>query len=105
MDETIEIMGLTRYHDAKPNAGGATVLASFDVVVRGIALRGCALTRTKRQGLVAWPPHMQDELGRFSVRFRDDSLRHAIMTAARDAYRALGGTDAEWVPSQDRPGA
>jgi hypothetical protein len=27
----------------------------------------------------------------------DDS--NAVMTAARDAYRSLGGTEAEWTPS------
>jgi hypothetical protein len=30
-------------------------------------------------------------------------LQHVVMTAARKAYRALGGTEAEWMPRAGNP--
>jgi hypothetical protein len=33
------------------------------------------------------------------VSIKDDSRRHAMMLHAREAYRALGGTDAEEIGS------
>ena len=33
-----------------------------------------------------------------SVSILEDQLRHAVLTATRHAYRALGGTEAEWTP-------
>jgi hypothetical protein len=35
----------------------------------------------------------------------DSSLRYAVMNAARDAYRSMGGTDAEWAPRVIEGGA
>lgn len=34
---------------------------------------------------------------RRGIRITDDSLRHSMMMHAREAYRALGGTDAERI--------
>ena len=94
----VEITGLKRVSRPKPNKGGSIILAYFDCEVIGFALRGCALVRTSRNGLVAWPPNLQNADGMRSIAIRDDSIRHAIMEAARTAYRALGGIDAEWMP-------
>lgn len=94
----VTITGLTRVARPKPNKGGSTVIALFDFEVSGLALAGCALVRTPRNGLTVWPPKLEGPNGsRRSVSFSHDSLRHAVMLQAREAYRALGGDDAEWI--------
>jgi len=93
----VSITGLKRVAKPRPNRGGSTILAFFDCEARGIAFRGCALVRTRGGGLVAWPPNLLDEDSRRSVRITDDALRHGMMMYAREAYRALGGTDAEFI--------
>lgn len=97
MTERAQIIGLNRVAKPKANKGGSIILAFFDCTFSGVMLRGCALVRTKSGGLVAWPPHFLDEPGRKSIRITDDSLRHEMMMQAREAYRALGGTDAETI--------
>jgi hypothetical protein len=97
MTERVNITGLTRVAKPKANRSGNIILAYFDCEARGLELRGCALVRTKGGGLVAWPPNHEDRHGRRSVRITDDSLRHGMMMNAREAYRALGGTDAETI--------
>lgn len=97
MTEQVTITGLTRVAKPKRNRGGHTILAYFDCEMRGLELRGCALVRTKGGGLVAWPPNMIDDDNRRSIRIVDDSLRHGMMMYSREAYRALGGTDAEMI--------
>lgn len=98
MTEAIEITGLRRVRVQKPNRGGSTIIAHFDCEARGLAFGSCCLVRTSKGGLVAWLPRLDGPDGeRRFVTFTDDSLRHAIMLHAREAYRALGGTDAEWI--------
>ena len=98
MTHKIEIVGLTRSSHKRPNQGGSVILAHFDCQFGGIALKGCALVRTRQGGLVPWPPNLETDEKWKSVQIIDDSLRHQLMEAARVAYRALGGTDAEWQP-------
>lgn len=98
----VSILGLSRVSRPKPNKGGSIILAYFDCEVSGFELVGCALVRTPKNGLVAWPPSLvgvegRKEGARRAVKIRDDATRHAMMINAREAYRALGGTDAEWV--------
>lgn len=94
----VTITGLNRVSSPKANKGGSTVLAFFDCDANGFSLHGCALVRTPRHGLTVWPPKLDGpEGGRRFILFADDSLRHAVMLHAREAYRALGGTDAEWI--------
>ena len=97
MTEQVQITGLTRVGKPKPNRTGQTILAFFDCEMRGLEMIGCALVRTKSGGLVAWPPKLDDDDPRRRVRITDDSLRHGMMLYAREAYRALGGTDAEYI--------
>ena len=97
MTEQVEITSLTRIEKLKANKAGCIIIAFFDCEARGIKFTGCALVRTPKNGLVAWPPKLDDEDTRRRVRITDDSLRHAMMSHAREAYRALGGTDAEWI--------
>lgn len=96
MTEAVEIMGLTRVAKPKANNAGFIILAYFDCEARGIEFTGCALVRTPKKGLVAWAPKLDDDTRR-GIRITDDSLRHKMMMQAREAYRALGGTDAEWI--------
>ncbi|WP_414474324.1 hypothetical protein [Microvirga sp. M2] len=98
-NNAVTITGLTRV--AKPKAGrnGFIVLAYFDCVANGIGMKGCAFVRTPKSGLVVWPPRLEATDTRRGLTIEDDSLRHAMMQHAREAYRALGGTDAEWVGS------
>ncbi len=66
---------------------------------RDFLMNGCALVRTSMNGLTVLPPKLEgQEALRRSVVIADTSLRHRIMDAARNAYRGLGGTEAEWMP-------
>lgn len=93
----IIITGLTRVGRPKPNKGGSTILAYFDCEANGFRLNGCALVKTARDGLTAWPPRIETGDPRRAVDFVSDSLRHEIKMRARDAYRALGGTELECI--------
>lgn len=79
------------------NRGGSRIIAFFDCEISGIQLLGCALVRTSKNGLAVWPPKLEGpEATRRAVTITDNLLRNAILQAARDAYRALGGTEAEY---------
>ena len=59
--------------------------------------------RTEKDGLVVWLPTFHADKSHSgephkSVAILNDSVRHSVLTAARNAYRALGGTEAEWKP-------
>lgn len=104
MTYPVTITGLTRVARPKPNMGGSTVLAYFNCDVAGFRLKGCALVRTPKNGLVAWPPKVDTaEGGPRSIAITDDAIRHGMMLHAREAYRALGGTDAEYIGQARRP--
>lgn len=94
----VTIMGLNRVSNPKPNKGGSTVLAWFDCQVNGFLMQGCAFVRTARRGLTVWPPKIDGpESTRRSVTFADEKLRKEMVREAQSAYRALGGTDGEWI--------
>jgi hypothetical protein len=94
----VEITGLSRVKEPKENKGGSTILAYFDCEVAGFRLAGCAFVRTTKNGLTIWMPKLDGpEAHRRSVAITDHSIHHAIMLEARETYRKLGGTDAEWV--------
>lgn len=98
MNEVI-ITGLKRVARPKPNKGGSIVMAFFDCEANGFGLKGCALVRTPKNGLTVWPPKLDGpESARRSVTILNDALRHEMMQRSREAYRALGGMDAEWIP-------
>lgn len=99
----LTITGLNRIPDPQPNAGGSTVLAWFDARVGGLQLYGCAFVKTAKYGLTVWPPKL-DSGPRRSVMIVDDSLRSALTRAAQTAYRALGGTDGEYLRMLDAGG-
>lgn len=85
--------------DGKPNKAGIRIIAYFDCTYAGLRLNGCALVRTRSNGLTVSPPRLEGpEAVRRSVTIRDSALRHQMMEAARTVYRALGGTEAEWTP-------
>jgi hypothetical protein len=96
---SINITGLNRLAIPSPSGAGATILAFFDCEVSGIALHSCALVRTKKRGIAVFGPSLNKSgQRRVACTFTDSSLRHAVMTAARDVYRTMGGKDAEWEP-------
>jgi len=99
-NNSVTITGLSRVTKPKPNRHGFIILAYFDCEANGFGLQGCCLVRTPKNGLVVWPPKLdQPDSPRRALTITDDSLRHAMMQHAREAYRALGGTDAEWIGS------
>lgn len=68
--------------DPPENVGrGQEIFARFDVVICGIALSGCALSRRKGKGLRVWSP------SRF-VRFSAD-VRNVMKAAALAALEAM----------------
>jgi hypothetical protein len=97
----VKITGLTMITNGKPNLAGKTMLARFDCEVRGFILYGCAFARTAKNGFVANAPKYEAPDGRSrAVVVRDDSLRHAMMMAARGVYQAMGG-EADWLKCED----
>lgn len=96
----VTVTGLTRIAAPKTNPGGNTILAFFDCRVNGLALNGCALIRSVRFGLTAYPPKLEGAAdGRRSVVIIDEDLRANMTSAAKEAYKLLGGTDIEEVPA------
>ena len=100
-----KIIAIRLVLDGRVSNGGNRFIANFDCNVRGILIRGCSLVRTDKSGIAVWMPRMHTDkddprMPRQSVTIVEDALRHTILTTARDAYRALGGADAEWT-SQD----
>jgi hypothetical protein len=92
--------------NGRKNNLGCRPIAFFSCDVRGIRIKGCQLMRTEKDGLTVWLPTFYSDTASSrrephkSVTILEDTLRHAVMTAARDAYRALGGNEAEWVPRE-----
>jgi hypothetical protein len=79
------------------------MVASFDIEIAGISIRGCALIHTKKNGVAISMPRLygQRECG---VRFTDHLLHNAVVAAARKAYLACGGTDLpDWAMKSDAP--
>lgn len=67
-------------------------IAHFDVrLFDAIEVAGCALIRTEKDGLAIALP--RDEKSQFSIRFMESAFHSAVCVAAREAYKALGGTD------------
>ncbi|MFY7760999.1 hypothetical protein [Aquidulcibacter sp.] len=101
----VTVIGLTRVLDPKPNKGGNSIIAYFDAEARGFILCGCAFVRTPANGLTVFMPKLSDEAKeRRSVKLVDDQLRTAFVRAAQAAYRAMGGTDGEWIPLERNSG-
>ena len=103
----VTITGLNRVSSPKPNKGGSTILAYFDCEANGFAFQGCAFVRTPRFGLTVWLPKLDTP---HSIRpnvatIADGSLRAAMVRAAQAAYRALGGTDGEWMAADEETAA
>lgn len=100
--QEVTITGLTRSTKATPNKTGYRILAFFDCEAGGFSLRGCAFVRTPRNGLTVWPPKLTGPMAeRCSVEVQSEHLRKELVRCAQDAYRALGGTDGEWMPHDD----
>lgn len=92
----VTVTGLTRIATPKANTGGNTILAFFDCRVNGLAMNGCALIRSARFGITAYPPKLEGAAdGRRSVVIIDEELRANMTRAAKEAYRLLGGADIE----------
>ena len=92
-----------RIVDSHPSQSGLRLLAIFTCDVSCIRIKGCQLMRTEKNGLSIWLPTFRRELDGLvtkSVTILDDSLHHAVLDAARSAYRAIGGTKAEWEPAR-----
>lgn len=94
----VEITGINIVPKPKPNAGGSIIIAWFSCLANGFGLEDCALVRTNKHGLTVWPPKLNGpDSHRRGVTIMDDSLRSAMMLKAREAYRVLGGSEAEWI--------
>ncbi|MCC5961573.1 MAG: hypothetical protein JJU09_00455 [Rhodobacteraceae bacterium] len=91
MDEKIQITGLTRVAEPKPNKAGDTILAYFDCVVGPIELRGCALARRRKGWLTLWEPKLNDLRDKRGVLIADPEVKGLVVDAACGAFEALGG--------------
>ncbi|ESR25258.1 hypothetical protein N177_1775 [Lutibaculum baratangense AMV1] len=49
-----------------------------------------------------WPPKLEGtDAARRSVGITDEHLRKLMVRQAQEVYRALGGTDGEWIKTWD----
>lgn len=100
--EDVTITGMNRVTSPKPNAAGRIILAYFDCTIPRFSMRGCAFIRTERGGLTVSMPKLNGpENDRRSVLLTCEHTRKAMVNACRVTYRALGGTDGDYVPSVD----
>ena len=96
--EKIQVTGFTRIASPRVGKSGARILAFFDCEVGPFLLTGCAFVRTKKNGLAVWPPKLDiPSLHARGIRIVDSKVLHAMVTAAQEAYRHMGGTDGEWM--------
>ncbi|KIN72557.1 hypothetical protein [Sulfitobacter guttiformis] len=87
----IEITGLSRVVDPKPNKKEDTIIAFFDCTIGPVALRGCALTIRKCGFVTIWEPKIADGHKQRSVYINDRDLKGEIVVAAQAAFEAMGG--------------
>jgi hypothetical protein len=101
--QSVTITGLVTVRDLKPSADGHTILAYFSADVGVFSFKGCLLVRTARRGIAAWLPRLDDKRahGNRSVTLNDEPTRNALLQAARDTYRLMGGKHAEYEPRDD----
>ncbi len=93
----VTITGVNRFPNPTTNANGNTAIAHFDAVVNGLRMTSCTLVKTAKGGLTVYAPLVHKPHTNSAVHFVDDSLRHCVMMKARDAYRAIGGTDIDSI--------
>lgn len=104
MEHEIRIIGVNIVDPTKRTSRNGTTLslAFFDVIANGIEMRGCSFVRTKNYGLTVFPPRLEAPgAARRSVVFAQDSLRAAVVHAVQKAYEALGGTEGDWLRTED----
>lgn len=99
---TVKITGLSIAEGMKPSERGNRIIAWFNCDVGVFSLTGCALIRTARNGVGVRLPKLDNAYGASrSVKLNCDMTRNAMMQAARDVYRMMGGTEAEWTGRDD----
>ncbi len=102
--DEIKITGLTIIRNPHTDSAGGKLLAHFDVETRGLLMRNARLVKTPRGGFVAKAPRVKVDGKPNGLWITDPALAHAVMSAARDVYRFMGGTEAEWTPrGSDEP--
>lgn len=77
-------------------------LGFFDCELPGVRLFGCTLVRTRQGGFMIMPPLLEGpQGGRRAVHLTDNTMRTAMMEAARRTYVALGGEHGEYAPKKE----
>jgi hypothetical protein len=101
MTDAIKITGIN-IQDKGPYPSGDRLLAFFDCEYAGLRFFGCNFIKTAKGGFLAQLPKAGEGKNRKRVaHFADDSIRHALMDAARRAYIAFGGKNGDWGPAHD----
>ncbi|GGO55251.1 hypothetical protein SAMN05444398_103286 [Roseovarius pacificus] len=80
--------------DAAPSLSGTRVLASYDLTIVGITMKGCIITESpdgiaSARGLLG----KTNKGDKISAQFTDPTLARAITRKAVEAYNALTGRD------------
>lgn len=90
-DFSITRMGVI---NSEPNLSGTRVLASYDLTISGITLKGCIITESpdgiaSAKGLLG----KTNKGDKISAQFTDPALARAITRKAVEAYNALTGRE------------
>lgn len=90
-DLTIKTMTVI---DAPANLSGTRVLASYDLIISGITMKGCIITESP-DGIVTAKGLLgkTNKGDKISAQFTDPALSRSITRKAADAYTALTGKE------------
>lgn len=95
MDIPIRIASMNLVEeDPRPN--GNRLIATFDLQVPHVDVRGCLLIRTGRGFFKVLPPHKKLKGGMFAVWLTKPTK--PILVKALETYRAMGGEYGEFTP-------
>ncbi|SFP35095.1 hypothetical protein [Tranquillimonas alkanivorans] len=88
----IEIFGLKRVQNPRPNRSGDTILAFFDAQVEWLTIEGAALVQLgSGAGITVWEPLAKaDQRPRRCMRM-DGPVRQKVAEAALPFFQSLGG--------------
>ena len=92
------ITAIERRDETKDHPSGHKLLAWFGFAAGPLRVTGCAFVKTSRNGFSVWMPNIPNQDSRRAIHVIDHSFRMKLTTAVREAYIAIGGTEAAWTP-------
>jgi hypothetical protein len=99
MDIPIRIASM-KLVEEEPRPNGNKLIATFDLQVPHVDVRGCLLIRTGRGFFKVLPPPKKNKGGMFCVWLTQPTKPIAVK--ALETYRAMGGQYGDFIPIAER---